>query len=420
MSSNPDNGPTSSKTKPLGLFVFALMTFSIITSMANTPSIAEQGLSSVTFFLIGAVTFLIPTGLVSAELATGWPQEGGVYRWVSEAFGQRIGFIAIFLQWGSIVIALPAWVSFIGATAVFSIDPGLAQNPFFAFATIVVIWWAATLFNFLGIKETGRITTLGAFFSLFIPAAVLIGFGIAYVVGGHHSQIFLGGTVDRERRVELTHDLGGGFEPDTFDDVALDVHSQDRVGVGVRLVGVGGDLDAARLTASADLHLGFDGDGTAELHGDRPRLFGRIGDASRRGGHAVCGEKFLALVFEEIHLASVMGCRFESVFRRRRQRRAFSLRSSSLARSHRQISPIWAPGVKMRSTPIRRSASTSASGMIPPPNTTTSSSSASPRPSSMAGNNVMWAPDSSERPTASASSCNTASTIWPGVWWTPV
>lgn len=56
----------------------------MIAGLANDPQQAFYGLSSVTYFAIGFILFFIPTALVSAELASGWPQRGGIFRWVGE------------------------------------------------------------------------------------------------------------------------------------------------------------------------------------------------------------------------------------------------------------------------------------------------------------------------------------------------
>ena len=53
---------------------------------------AYYGLSSVTLFIIGALVFFLPTGLVAAELASGWGQRGGIFRWVGEAMGPGLAF----------------------------------------------------------------------------------------------------------------------------------------------------------------------------------------------------------------------------------------------------------------------------------------------------------------------------------------
>jgi len=83
----------------LGVFTLAMINVAAIVSLRGLPSEAIYGLSSIFYYVFAAIFFLIPTSLVAAELATGWPESGGVFRWVGEAFGARAGFLAIFLQW---------------------------------------------------------------------------------------------------------------------------------------------------------------------------------------------------------------------------------------------------------------------------------------------------------------------------------
>ena len=82
----------------LSVFVLAMLNVAMVMSLRGLPIIAKEGWTMFFYILFATVLFLIPTSLVSAELATGWP-EGGVYQWVNEAFGSRLGFAAIWLQW---------------------------------------------------------------------------------------------------------------------------------------------------------------------------------------------------------------------------------------------------------------------------------------------------------------------------------
>src|SRR5271154_1195083 len=91
----------------LGVFTLAMMNFTAVVSLRGLPAEAEYGLGSIFYYVFAAVFFLIPVSLVAAELATGWPQKGGVFRWVGEAFGPRWGFVAIFLQWAESTIWFP-------------------------------------------------------------------------------------------------------------------------------------------------------------------------------------------------------------------------------------------------------------------------------------------------------------------------
>ncbi len=96
------------------------------------------------FFALAAVLFFIPVSMVAAELATGWPQTGGVFAWVKEAFGHRTGFLAIWLLWAENVIYYPALLSFIAGTIAYIASPTLAQNPYYTLFVIVTVFWATT------------------------------------------------------------------------------------------------------------------------------------------------------------------------------------------------------------------------------------------------------------------------------------
>ena len=82
----------------LGVFSLVMINFAAIANVRSMPSIAPYGLSMLFFYMVATFAFLIPSALVSAELASGFPGNGGIYHWVSIAFGKRIGFLAAWLQ----------------------------------------------------------------------------------------------------------------------------------------------------------------------------------------------------------------------------------------------------------------------------------------------------------------------------------
>ena len=65
------------------------MTTSSVASLRAAPTMAVYGLACVFLYLVPALVFLLPTSLVSAELASGW--NGGVYNWVTEGISQADG-----------------------------------------------------------------------------------------------------------------------------------------------------------------------------------------------------------------------------------------------------------------------------------------------------------------------------------------
>ena len=66
-----------------------MMMMASVGSIAQLSDSATFGLGAITVYLIPALLFLLPVGLVSAELATS--HEGGIFVWVREAFGTAPG-----------------------------------------------------------------------------------------------------------------------------------------------------------------------------------------------------------------------------------------------------------------------------------------------------------------------------------------
>ena len=173
----------------LGVFVLAMMNVAVIASLRVLPMMAEEGFSLVFFFVAAALVFLIPTALVSAELATGWTKQGGVYLWVKEAFGGRWGFLAIWLQWIQNVIWYPTVLSFAGATLAYMINPSLANNKIYMLAVILTVYWGSTLASFRGMRTTGWLSTVGALVGTLVPGAAIITLGLIWFFSGNVPQI---------------------------------------------------------------------------------------------------------------------------------------------------------------------------------------------------------------------------------------
>lgn len=187
---------TSSNGFKLTLIAFILITCAALMSIRTFPTQGVVGWQSIIFCLLAIVMYLIPASLVSAELATGWPQEGGVYVWVKEAFGERWGFTAVWLQWFQMTIGFISILTFIAATLSFLFNPALANNKLYMFIIIVIVWWGLTFLNFRGLKDYARISSVSVVLGTFIPAAVLIIGGLWYILAGNPVQITLNPTLN--------------------------------------------------------------------------------------------------------------------------------------------------------------------------------------------------------------------------------
>lgn len=182
----------SHKVRVLGTFTLAMITVAAIFSLRNLPLSAEFGLSSVFYLVISALVFFIPIALVTAELATGWPRSGGNYVWVSEAFGKKWGFFALWMAWMESIAWFPAILAFTAAMLAHLLNPffpALEHSKLFYFAVMLTVFWGSTFINFLGIETSGWVSSLGVIAGTLIPGALIIGLGIWWFLQGHPSEI---------------------------------------------------------------------------------------------------------------------------------------------------------------------------------------------------------------------------------------
>ena len=186
---------TAGTVAKISVATLAIMNITAVVSLRGLPSEATYGLSSAFYYLFAAIVFLIPTAMVAAELAAMFSdKQGGVFRWVGEAFGPRAGFLAIWLQWIESTIWYPTVLTF-GAVSFAYIglngasDAALASNKIFTLVTVLAIYWIATFIALKGIGWVGKISKWGGLIGTIIPAGLLIVLGIIYIATGGHNYM---------------------------------------------------------------------------------------------------------------------------------------------------------------------------------------------------------------------------------------
>lgn len=183
------------QTAKLGVFTLAIMNVTAVVSLRGLPAEATYGLSSAFYYLFAAIVFLIPTALVAAELAAMFQdKQGGVFRWVGEAYGKRFGFLAIFLQWVESTIWFPTVLTFGAVSIAFigtnhSQDLFLSSNKLYTLAIVLIIYWSATFISLKGLAWVGKVARIGGLVGTILPAALLIILGGVYLATGGHSNM---------------------------------------------------------------------------------------------------------------------------------------------------------------------------------------------------------------------------------------
>ena len=173
-------------TPGLGIFYVAMVSTAAGFSVRNLPSMAVEGWSLIFWYVLGTLLFLLPLALTAAELASTWPKAGGVYAWVREAFGEPTGFMAV---WSIVVQNLPWYptvLAFVAVSLAYGFEPAWQDDRLFVACVMIGIFWALTLACLAGPVAAAKLTTFGTLVGTIVPAVVLIGAGIAWIVAGKH------------------------------------------------------------------------------------------------------------------------------------------------------------------------------------------------------------------------------------------
>ncbi len=168
--------------KKLSVFSLVMINVIAVDNLRSLTAGAEYGLALIFFYLLAAALFFIPTILITAELTTAWPDTGGVYIWVREAFGHKAGFLTIWLQWIYNVVWYPTIFAFIAGIIAYLVDPTLINNKFYMLSIILGAFWAITALNCLGLRAYHWLSTIGALIGTIFPMLLIAILGLIWLL----------------------------------------------------------------------------------------------------------------------------------------------------------------------------------------------------------------------------------------------
>jgi amino acid transporter len=101
----------------------------------DTPAaVASNGGQAIIWLVFALVFFMIPYGMLAAELGTTFPVEGGPYAWSRMAFGRLAGAVTAVLYW----VSTPIWIGgTLTAAAIAMLDAFVVKKPLGTAAEIV-------------------------------------------------------------------------------------------------------------------------------------------------------------------------------------------------------------------------------------------------------------------------------------------
>jgi glutamate:GABA antiporter len=163
----------------------AFLTVSSVASLRAAPTMAVYGLACVFLYVVPAIVFLLPTSLVSAELASGW--SGGVYRWVTEGISPRAGLFAIWNQFAMTIFYYPSLLAYVASTFAYVINPKLASSGPYTALMIIAVYWLGVIVSSRGMKAIASLASGGVWVGTLIPGTLLVVLCIIFLGQGNAS-----------------------------------------------------------------------------------------------------------------------------------------------------------------------------------------------------------------------------------------
>jgi glutamate:GABA antiporter len=155
-----------------------LFTACAIVGLDSVAFAAQAGAQAITWLLISLVLFLIPYGMLVAELGSAFPVEGGPYEWVKMSYGRLAGSITAVLYW----LTNPIWIGgTLTATAIATINAFIVKKPLGTSGEIIVglvFTWATVAFAVIALRLGKWAPNVGTF----VKIAVVALFTILFVV----------------------------------------------------------------------------------------------------------------------------------------------------------------------------------------------------------------------------------------------
>ena len=172
--------------KKFRLFDAILGTVCLTLVCESVMPTAAIGNTQYFWWILLLIGFCLPYGMISAELGTTYPSEGGMYDWVKRAFGPKWAGRVAWNYW----VNFPLWIASL-AVAVTDIVAGMFDIELSIWALLLIQLGYVWLVTFLSTKRIGEskgVVNIGTAFKVFL----LLGIGLlgiyAFIKTGHSAN----------------------------------------------------------------------------------------------------------------------------------------------------------------------------------------------------------------------------------------
>lgn len=165
------------KKKKFSLMSAILSVICVVFVAEAAAPVAAIGNSQFFWWIFLLITFLLPYGLISSELGTTYNGEGGIYDWVTKAFGHKWGARVSWFYW----INYPLWLASLAVMCpgLITTITGMEFNTVGNILIELIFIWIVVWISFFPVSDSVWILNGAAVIKMFL--ALLIGFLGLYV-----------------------------------------------------------------------------------------------------------------------------------------------------------------------------------------------------------------------------------------------
>jgi amino acid transporter len=181
--------------RTLGRWDVALFSISAILVVDTLTSAASIGPAAISWWLITLVLFFVPYGLITAELGSAYPRQGGIFIWIRQAFGDQWGARAAWYYWFNNALWIPT--TYLAFANIFSRLFFPDMQLFDLILVSNVMTWLTVGLTIISMRVGKWLPNLGAFLKIAIMAVIGIGAFIFAQRNGVANDLSLGAILPR-------------------------------------------------------------------------------------------------------------------------------------------------------------------------------------------------------------------------------
>ena len=175
----PDRKPALSRE--LGLRDLVLFNIAAVVGIRWLAAAAHTGPDSIGLWLAAAIFFFVPSALAVSHLTSDVPEEGGLYAWTRDSFGDWHGFLCGWCYWLSNLFYIPNLLLAGIAMAVYGLGSShawLGDTRLFVIPVSLAVLWIGTITNLVGMR-VGKWTQNAGGLATYTAGLLVVGLGIA-------------------------------------------------------------------------------------------------------------------------------------------------------------------------------------------------------------------------------------------------